>query len=374
MQGVDRVFQRTFSRLFVYNILFEDAEVDERFLGVDESSQVLAISGAGCGVAGLLSHHPRSIDACDINPHHLALAALKATAAQRLHSYTTFYELLGRGWHAEPRRVLRQLAPHMPEWVARYWERHTRRFERSLYLEGMTARMLAALRRLTGISEEWLRGMLRRSVAERKAMVDATLRPVLYNPVIKALMDSPLQLVALGVNFTQRDRMLAAEDMDMTAFFLHHVKRIAETDLETNWFAWYVTGGGFNHEHPEAVPPYLRRDRHARSLGAPSQVRYFNGNIFDKLQSAPRHTWTHYTLCDAPDWMPAPVQRRLLEEILRTSKEGAIVLHRSVEEDSMVERLGYERHFRRLEATSELATRLDRTRQYRGVHFHQVCH
>ena len=30
----DKLFQRTFSRLFVYNILWEDAEVDERWRGI----------------------------------------------------------------------------------------------------------------------------------------------------------------------------------------------------------------------------------------------------------------------------------------------------------------------------------------------------
>ena len=49
---LDGAFEQVFARTFVYNILFEDAEVDERFLGLDESSRVLAISGAGCGVAG----------------------------------------------------------------------------------------------------------------------------------------------------------------------------------------------------------------------------------------------------------------------------------------------------------------------------------
>jgi S-adenosylmethionine-diacylglycerol 3-amino-3-carboxypropyl transferase len=57
---LDRAYQRLFSKLFVYNILYEDSEVDEAFLGVDGASRVLGIAGAGCGVANHLSAGARS--------------------------------------------------------------------------------------------------------------------------------------------------------------------------------------------------------------------------------------------------------------------------------------------------------------------------
>ena len=101
MQNIrDTVFQNVFQNLFVYNILFEDTEVDEKYLGVDDTSSVFSITGAGCGVAGLLSKNPRRIDAIDINKHHLALCCLKITAARYLQPYSLFYDLCGRGWNS----------------------------------------------------------------------------------------------------------------------------------------------------------------------------------------------------------------------------------------------------------------------------------
>jgi S-adenosylmethionine-diacylglycerol 3-amino-3-carboxypropyl transferase len=100
----DRAFQRVFANTFVYNILFEDAEVDETLLDLGPDATVLSISGAGCGVAGMVSRQPRSIDAVDINHHHLALTALKCAAAVHSESYTDFYDLLGRGWSPDPQR------------------------------------------------------------------------------------------------------------------------------------------------------------------------------------------------------------------------------------------------------------------------------
>lgn len=370
----DKLFQTTFSKLFVYNILWEDAEVDERFLGVGEDSSVLCITGAGCGVAGFMSGRPQRIDAVDINPHHLSLAALKVSAAQRMDSYSQFYDLFARGWASDPERTVRRLADTLPRWMQRYWKRHYDRFEKSMLHQGLTAQMLHAFRRQVGVDAAWLRSIMHATPDERMRAVDEWVKPVLHKPHFKAVLNSPLQLVSLGINFQQRDRILQTEGVDIIEFFIEHLKRVAATDVETNWFVWYTVAGEFNHDHPDAVPPYLRKDRWERSFRAPTTVRYHNRNLFEVLGQAGPETWSHYTLCDAPDWLDLESQRRLLDEIFRTSRDGAIVLARSVEGHSMVENVGYEKRFVPMVEESEISTLEDRSRQYRKVAFYRVHH
>ncbi len=98
MHFADKAYQQLFRHLFVYNMLFEDTEVDERFLGVGPESRILGISGAGCGIANHLSRRPRRIDAVDINARHLAITALKTASARDLTSYDEFYTLWGHGF------------------------------------------------------------------------------------------------------------------------------------------------------------------------------------------------------------------------------------------------------------------------------------
>jgi S-adenosylmethionine-diacylglycerol 3-amino-3-carboxypropyl transferase len=372
----DTAFQTAFSKMFVYNILFEDAEVDERFLGVGEDSSVLSITGAGCGVAGMVSRQPRSIDAVDINPHHLALTALKATTAQHLFPYSVFYDLFGRGWRPDPRETIGLVSDHLPSWMRSYWAkpRHYGRFNRNFYNEGLTAFMVGSLRRMSGVDANWLRALMHQPVEARLRAVEEWIAPTLRRPAIKALMESPLQLLSLGINFNQRDRLLDTEGTDLINYFVTHMKRVAETELETNWFAWFVLAGQYNHDHPDAVPPYLRRDRWENSQKAPTRLNFHNRNIFDVLGEGQRNQWSHFTFCDAPDWMPEPVQQKLLDEVLRTGRDGGIMLYRTVEDDCIVDRLGMHRHLRRLEPESEEASRLDRSRQYRHVHFYQIQH
>jgi len=369
----DRIFQAVFARLFVYNILFEDSEVDERFFELESDSSVLCISGAGCGVAGMLSRNPRTIDAVDINPHHLALAALKVEGARGRLPYRTFRALLGEGRVDDPRGCLTQLTAELPPWMQRHWRRHAGRFRHNLYEQGLTSRMVRLLRGQTGIDADWLRSLIGQPIDARRKTIDETIGPALRSPLARAITRSPLQLLALGVNYQQCERLQDEFGTSLAEFFLEHVKRLAETDLATNWFAWYFVTGGFAPEGSEGLPPYLRADRFARSREAETRVRFHRGSLFDRLAVAGPSTWSHYSLLDAPDWLDRDSERRLLQEIRRTGREGAIVLHRSVEDGCLFDRHHEGRHFERLSPESSLASALDRTRQYRHVWLHRLA-
>ena len=216
----DHLFQQAFARLSVYNILFEDTEVDEQFLGLDETSRILCISGAGCGTAGMMSARPVSIDAVDINPHHLALTALKTTASQHLTSFESFYRLFAQGNHPNPRNALRDVMELLPAWIHRYWKKRYHFFSTSLHGQGLTATMLRFVREQAGIDSSWLRWLIHLPYDDRVRAVNAYLAPVLNRPLVKAFVDSPLQLLSLGINYEQRDRLLNAECMRLPEFFL----------------------------------------------------------------------------------------------------------------------------------------------------------
>jgi len=374
MRFHDWGFERLFERAFVYNILWEDTAVDEAFLKVDERSRVLAISGAGCGVANHLSKHPERIDAVDINHHHLAITALKVAASQKIESGEEFYELLGHGRHPTPEQRIAELVEDLPEWVQKYWARRWRMFRRSMMHHGLTARMLGALRALSGVDAQWLRRRIGETVEERTEALRSVMEPVFSQRLVRGFTSSPLQLLALGINFSQRDRIEATEGVAFVDYLMCFLERMAATDLSKNWFAWYGVAGHYDHDRPEALPPYLRPDHHERAVEAGTHVELSHGDIFDTLRAAPRNAWTHYTLCDAVDWMPEAVQRELFSEILRTSEDGARVLYRSVEDDSLIARHGLEERFVLDEVASDLASAQDMTRLYRRVNFYTVHH
>jgi len=369
----DITFQAAFRRLFVYNILFEDSEVDGKYFELNSESRVLGISAAGCGLASMLRFGPERIDAVDINGHHLALASLRMAAAQRLRSFEEFYALFGHGRVPDPGATIGSIVLELPTWIQKYWARHKDRFKDAFYAQGLTAAMLRVLRNQVGVGAEWMRDFVTKSANERVALVRSMFEPTLRRPLVGGLINSPLQQLALGVNFSQKSRMLDAETGDLVDYFVRHCERVAATDCTTNWFAWYAMAGQYNHDEPLAVPPYLRESEHARSTQADTISEFHHRSIFEVLASAEPNTWTHYSLCDAVDWMPAPVQEHLLAEIVRTARPGARVLMRSVSDQDVVTSAGFSHLMTRLDSESQQATAEERSRQYKRVDFYQVC-
>lgn len=362
-----------FRRLFVYNIVFEDSEVDQQILGLDEGSEVISISGAGCSVAAMVSKRPHRIDAVDINRHHLALTALKIQGAQRIRSYSDFYDLFARGYTTTPAKMVEHLTEGLPPWMRKYWKHHAGRFHKPYFRQGMSGQMLTVLRRLSNVSADWLRRAIPMSLEERYRHIDETIGRSLNRPYIKAFLATPIHDVGIGVNKAQRERMLAATNHDdLVSFYISHAKRVAETDLERNWIAWYSLAGHFNHDLAESMPPYLRRESHQRSLDANVNVRYHNDNLINVMRGASPRTWSHYILSDAPDWMPEPVQKSMLREISRTARPGAVVLRRTVENDCLMEKHGMRDRFERLEEPSAFATRMDRSRQFQRIDLYRL--
>jgi S-adenosylmethionine-diacylglycerol 3-amino-3-carboxypropyl transferase len=369
----DRAFAATFQHIFTFSLLYEDSEVDNRVLDLDVRSRVLAVTGAGCGVAGLLAAHPARIDANDTNPHHLALAALKVAATRRVTSYAEFYQLLGRGRHGDPERTLRPLMTGLPAWVERYWSAHHRRFRHNLYAEGLTGTFQRWLRRAMGVDADFLRALQRLPPTDRLARLSPILASVKRTWPMRTVVNTPLFLLGIGVNFEQRQRNLranrAATMMDVVTA---HFERLAQTDLETNWFVWLGLTGEFNHENPNAVPPYLRAESHQRALVAPTQVGFHRESLQRMLAAATPGQWSHFSLCDVLDWLPADAQRQVLRRIARVGGPDALVLTRSVEGGCVVDRVGLSDLYERVEPASSRASEQERTRLYGRVNVYRV--
>lgn len=369
----DRAFWAVFSRIPVFTILFEDPDVEERFFQVNASARVLSVSAAGCGIASLLASHPEHIDAVDGNGHHLALTALKVAAAQRLEWHADLYALFGHGRHEAPEQLIASLTASLPDWIRAYWARRSTVFRRGLYQSSLSTWLFAVLRAITGLDEAWMRRMLSLSTDARVAEIERLYARALKHPAFLLAARSPILLLGTGINFRQRDRNLSGVGAaDMTRVLLETGKRIAATDLETNWIFWHVMRGQFNHDHPDARPPYLRASHHARSLAAPTTVAYHHRSFLEVLADATSDTWTHYNFSDALDWLDDTLQRRVLTEVIRTSRPGALLLVRSVEPSCMVKRLGLERWFSRLDIESDAATAMDRSGLYRRVDLYRV--
>lgn len=371
----DQLFAAAFQRAFAFSLLYEDSEVDNSVLQLDSDAKVLAVTGAGCGVAGLLAEGSRHIDAVDTNRHHLALTAIKVAAAQSMRSYEEFYQLFGHGQHRDAARCLQHLVSDLPPWIGAYWARNHVIFRNNLYTEGLTGAFHKWLRWQTQIDDDYLRMMQTLSPADREVdLTQTVISKIRDSKLFRIASRSPLFLLGHGINYQQLQRNLSAnQTRSMVDVVANRLQRIAQTDIETNWIAWIAVAGHFNHDNPKAVPPYLRAESHARSLGGPTTVCYHNRPLQQVLESPPPGGWSHFSLCDVMDWMPQSVQRELLLKIADKGRPGATVLTRSVETGCIVERLGLQAQYTLIEPLSTEASAQERTGLYGRVNVYRLC-
>jgi S-adenosylmethionine-diacylglycerol 3-amino-3-carboxypropyl transferase len=374
MQAKNWIFERAFPHIFTFTILFEDCEVEERHFGIDDQSSVLAISGAGCGIASMVARRPRRIDAVDSNRCHLALTALKVLAAMRLRDHGELYQMFGHGRLDRPEETLRLLTDGLPEWIQRYWRANAGWFKSGIYTHGLLSRMFRMLRVLAGTDAGWVRRRTREPTEQRVKMTLQAWGSAIRKRPISSVVNSPLLLAAQGINFRQRDRNVRATGATkMSEVVLDFLAKVATTDIERNWIVWYACAGQFNHDNEEAVPPYLRAGHFQRSMGASTETRFLPQNIFQVMGEARPETWTHYNFSDVIDWMAPPVQKHLLLEAHRTATPGARLVYRSVEDACLVDRLGLDKKWRRIEPASSLGSAAERTRLYRRTNFYERC-
>ena len=370
----DQLFGAVFRRASAFVLLYEDSEVDNLVLDLGPESKVLAVSGAGCGIAGLLAAQPQQIDAVDTNRNHLALTAIKVAAAQNLSAYEEFYQLLGHGWHRDAARCLQPLTQDLPDWIGAHWATHHELFKKNLYAEGLAGAFQKVLRWKTGVGEDFLRTIQGLDLDARQRELERVIVSELRSSrLIRAASHSPLFLLGHGINFRQMRRNLDANRTDsMIDVVEAQLQRIAQTNLETNWIAWVGLTGHFNHENPLAVPPYLRAESHARSLHGPTRVNFLNHSLHEALAKPPQGGWSHFSLCDVLDWMPGEVQRDLLVKIAEAAEPGATLLTRSVEMGDIAEDLGLNELYTLVEPLSTQASEQERTGLYGRVNVYRI--
>ncbi len=369
----DRAFASLFSRILVYTILFEDNERDLEFLDLGAGDRVLTIGGAGCGVAAMMGYRPAAIDVVDFNQKHLAVTALKVSAAVHLDSYDDLHQLLGRGRHPRAKAIIGALSLHMPSEQAAFWRRGWRMFKDDFYAHGLYTRNLNIVRPFWPVTIELLRSLNDKPKEERAVEMRALLSQTMKRPLLGALIRSPLSILAAGINYTQRERNLrAVGSTDVVDGVIDYATRVVQTDIERNWIGWHIATGSFNHDEPECLPLYLRPAFHERALGSRTEVRYWHDTILRRLADAAEETWSHFCLSDVPDWIDDESRVALFREIYRAAKPGARVIARTVEDSTIVDGLGCADRFRLVEPHSSLASAEERSRLYRRVNCYEI--
>ncbi len=344
--ALERLFTLMFQG-FVYNQIWEDPVVDLAALALKPEHRLITIASGGCNVLNYLGADPARIIAVDLNANHIALTKLKLAALRHLPNYESFFHFFGRANDKANKAAYdRYLRKQLDEETREYWEesrplrgKRINMFGKNLYRYGLLGRFIGILHAVAKLHGKKLEPILSaRTPEEQRRLFERDIAPLFEFKSIKLLSKSPVSLYALGIPPAQYDELVAAGDP--VAVLRERVERLAcDFPINENYFAWQAFGRGYDVEHKEAVPDYLREDVYDVIRTRTDKIEIHHASLTDFLQAQAPQSLHRYVLLDAQDWMNNDQITALWREIDRTAHaRDARVIFRTAGPDSPLPR------------------------------------
>ena len=313
----------------VFNMSWEDPEMDRRALCVGPGDTVVSITSAGCNPLNFLCQSPQRLIAVDGNPAQNALFELKLAAIRTL-DHATFFDIFAARRPGVVARVYRPLLrPHLSPGARRFWDKNLWMAYGGLYRYGklgLATRLVRQVLRRLGMSDRLRERFFElRSLDEQAAMYRRYVERRLWGPVSKRLCKSRWFIYLCGVH--PRQFQLVNGRHDIYEFvkerFEYLLTRVPAYD---NYFLSMAVTGRFRGER---VPPYLLEQNFQTLRRNLDRVTVVNGWLGPYLDTLPPHSVAKFNLLDIFDWMTPEMFEATLRSVLRAAAPGARLIYRS---------------------------------------------
>jgi S-adenosylmethionine-diacylglycerol 3-amino-3-carboxypropyl transferase len=338
---LDKLFVRWFDRM-VYPLIWEDPISDLEAMGNIEGQNMVCLTSGGCNILSYLSEKPAHIAAVDLNGAHLALLALKKTAAKSL-TYPSFLKLFGQASLPTNDALMNDLIPLLPEFSRQYWTegKFSQRkdwFTKNFYHQGALGDFIGfghwIARRL---GYDLTSVMRAKSKAEATEIFNRDIGPVFDHWLIRWFSAQVWVLYGLGIPPRQYD-ILKGDADHMADVLKERLRHLAcDYDLDNNYFAWQAFARRFDTNHQYALPLYLQEAQFSNLKDQVDNVSIHHASVTDYLAQQPEASVDVYVFLDAQDWMDDQQLNDLWTQVNRTARNGSRVVFRAAGKDSPLE-------------------------------------
>ena len=313
----------------VFNMSWEDPEMDRRALKVGPGDTVVSISSAGCNPLNFLCQSPDKLIAIDGNPAQNALVELKLAAIGTL-DHATFFDIFAARRPAVVSKVYRsRLRPNLSPQSQAFWDKNLWMVHRGLYdfgKMGAAARIVRLVLPLIGISKKRMEQFFElRSLEEQQAMYRKYVEPRLWGPLVQRLCESRWFMYLCGVHPRQLD--LVDGRHGIYAYVKERIEHaLTEVPIYDNYFLSVTATGRFRGDH---VPPYLLEKNFETLRNNRDRVTVVNGWLGPYLDTREPGSINKFNLLDIFDWMTPELFEGTLRSVLRVAAPGARLIYRS---------------------------------------------
>lgn len=334
------LFHQVHGKNLVYNTCWEDPRCDRKLLNLDEESEVVMITSAGCNALDYLLDDPAKVYCIDINNRQNALLELKLALFKKT-DHDTLFQFFGKGKMKNAKLLYEgQLRFFLSKYAQNFWDRKLYYFSesglrKSFYYHG-TAGCLAFFAKIYFRFRKNLliqiKGLMAATSLPQQAVRYAQLESRLLTPFVGWVLNQHLVMSMVGVPQSQQALFVEKYDKGVMGYIEACFSQIfTKISIKDNYF-WKVYIDGFYTQ--DCCPEYLKLTNFDKIKKRVERVKIRTTAISQFLTHNPGK-YSHFVLLDHQDWLASNDVEELEREwrlILENSKKGAKILMRSAAE------------------------------------------
>lgn len=312
----------------VFNMSWEDPEMDRRAFELKPNHTVLSITSAGCNPLNFLCQNPKRLICVDGNPAQNAVMELKLAAIEIL-DHAAFFDIFAARAPQRLMEVYDKLRPRLSPRAAKFWDGNAERAARNgIYALGRTGlfcRILRGYLKMLKIDGAVNRLFDCKTLEEQDALYHAEIAPRLWRNTSRLFVACRPLIYLAGVHPKQFQMI---DDRHNMYTYLRERIDYACTKVPAidNYFLCVAATGAFRGN---SVPPYLLEENYETLRNNIEKVTVVTGWLGPYLDSIEAGSIDRFNLLDIFDWMSVDAFRGTLESVLRAAAPGARLIYRS---------------------------------------------
>lgn len=331
------VFSKVHGNKLIYNTCWEDPRCDRMLLNLDNDSEIVMITSAGCNALDYLLDSPAKINCVDMNHRQNALLELKQAAISNL-DFDTFFSMFGQGSLAQASSIYNtKLRRDLPVSAQKYWDRYIKYFSgkgwrRSFYYRGTSGLLAYGVTRLLKMKKQIRTNLI--DLFEAVSLTEqrfyfSQVEGKVFNRFVKLLLNNHYTMTLAGVPRNQQLLIEQSYKGGAMEYIQESFRKIFTTlDVSDNYFYQLYFNGSYTKT---CCPEYLKNENYEKLKKQVDRVETHHATISDFLEENPGN-YSHFVLLDHQDWLASNRPEELKREwqlILKNSRPGTRILMRS---------------------------------------------